>query len=138
MSPARQLCWGGPGSFAARSPMATSAAASWVIPTANLHLPRDCRLRYGIYAVRIQIDGVWHDGVASFGSRPTFDDGAPRLETFVFDFSGDLYGKSVDVALVGHLRGEEKFDSLDALIAQMDRDSAKARALLAQTPPFLP
>lgn len=107
-------------------------------PTANLHLPRDCRLRYGIYAVRIQIDGVWHDGVASFGSRPTFDDGAPRLETFVFDFSGDLYGKSVDVALVGYLRGEEKFDSLDALIAQMDRDSAKARALLAQTPPFLP
>ena len=79
-------------------------------PTANLHLPRDCRLQYGIYAVRMKIDGVWHDGVASFGSRPTFDDGAPRLETFVFDFSGDLYGKTVDVAFVGFLRGEEKFD----------------------------
>lgn len=107
-------------------------------PTANLHLARDCRLRYGIYAVRMRIDGVWRDGVASFGSRPTFDDGAPRLETFVFDFSGDLYGKSVDVALVEFLRGEEKFDSLPALIAQMDTDSARARALLAETPPFLP
>lgn len=107
-------------------------------PTANLHLPRDCRLRYGIYAVRMRIDGVWHDGVASFGSRPTFDDGAPRLETFVFDFTGDLYGRSVDVALVDYLRGEEKFDSLPALIAQMDADSARARAVLARTPPFLP
>jgi riboflavin kinase/FMN adenylyltransferase len=107
-------------------------------PTANLHLPRDCRLAYGIYAVRIRIDGVWHDGVASFGSRPTFDDGAPRLETFVFDFSGDLYGRQVDVALVARLRGEAKFDSLPALITQMDADSAEARDILARTPPFLP
>ncbi len=107
-------------------------------PTANMHLARDCRLRHGIYAVRMKIDGVWRDGVASFGRRPTFDDGAPRLETFVFDFSGDLYGKTVDVALVGWLRGEEKFDSLEALIAQMDADSARARDILAGTPLFLP
>jgi riboflavin kinase / FMN adenylyltransferase len=107
-------------------------------PTANMHLARDCRLRFGIYAVRIRIDGLWHDGVASFGSRPTFDDGAPRLETFVFDFSGDLYGKVVDVAFVAFLRGEAKFDSLDALIAQMDADSARARGILAATPAFLP
>lgn len=106
-------------------------------PTANMHLPRDCRLRYGIYAVRMKVDGVWRDGVASFGSRPTFDDGAPRLESFLFDFSGDLYGKTVDVALVAWLRGEAKFDSLEALIAQMDKDSLQARAILAQTPPFL-
>lgn len=107
-------------------------------PTANMHLPRDCRLKYGIYAVRMKIDGVWHDGVASFGSRPTFDDGAPRLETFVFDFSGDLYGEQVDVAFVAWLRGEAKFDSLPALIAQMDADSLRARDILGQTPPFLP
>ncbi|MFC5294798.1 bifunctional riboflavin kinase/FAD synthetase [Bosea minatitlanensis] len=107
-------------------------------PTANMHLARDCRLRHGIYAVRMRIDGVWHDGVASFGSRPTFDDGAPRLETFVFDFSGDLYGKRVDVAFVDWLRGEAKFDSLEALVAQMDADSARAREILAKTPPFLP
>lgn len=107
-------------------------------PTANMHLARDCRLKYGIYAVRMKIDGTWRDGVASFGSRPTFDDGAPRLETFVFDFSGDLYGKQVDVAFVAWLRGEAKFDSLEALIAQMDEDSARAREILAATPPFLP
>lgn len=112
-------------------------------PTANVHLARDCRLRHGIYAVRMKIDGAWHDGVASFGRRPTFDDGAPRLETFVFDFSGDLYGKRVDVAFVGWLRGEEKFDSLEALIVQMDADSARARDILAHSPrfdplPFLP
>lgn len=107
-------------------------------PTANMHLAHDCRLRFGIYAVRMKIDGVWRDGVASFGSRPTFDDGAPKLETFVFDFSGDLYGKTVDVAFVAFLRGEAKFDSLDALIAQMDADSAKARGILAATPAFLP
>lgn len=107
-------------------------------PTANMHLARDCRLKYGIYAVRMKIDGIWHDGVASFGSRPTFDDGAPRLETFVFDFSGDLYGQQVDVAFVAWLRGEAKFDSLEALIAQMDADSARAREILSTTPPFLP
>lgn len=107
-------------------------------PTANMHLARDCRLRHGIYAVRIRIDGIWHDGVASFGSRPTFDDGPPKLETFVFDFSGDLYGRQVDVALVAWLRGEAKFDTLEALIVQMDADSAKARDILTKTPPFLP
>jgi riboflavin kinase/FMN adenylyltransferase len=107
-------------------------------PTANMHLGRDCRLRYGIYAVRMKIDGIWRDGVASFGSRPTFDDGAPRLETFVFDFAGDLYGKQVDVALVAWLRGEAKFEALAALVAQMDADSRNARDILAKTPPFLP
>ncbi|WP_306227078.1 bifunctional riboflavin kinase/FAD synthetase [Bosea beijingensis] len=107
-------------------------------PTANMQLARDCRLRHGIYAVRMKIDGTWHDGVASFGRRPTFDDGAPRLETFVFDFSGDLYGQRVDVAFVDWLRGEEKFDSLEALIVQMDADSAHARDILVGTPPFLP
>ncbi len=106
-------------------------------PTANIHLARDCRLRYGIYAVRMKLDGVWRDGVASFGSRPTFDDGAPRLETFLFDFSGDLYGRIADVAFVAWLRGELKFDSLPALIARMDEDSREARAILARTPPFL-
>jgi riboflavin kinase/FMN adenylyltransferase len=107
-------------------------------PTANMHLARDCRLKYGIYAVRMKIDGTWHDGVASFGRRPTFDDGAPRLETFVFDFAGDLYGQQVDVALVAWLRGEAKFDTLEALITQMDADSARAREILSTTPPFLP
>lgn len=101
-------------------------------PTANLRLDPECGLRHGIYAVRIMIEGRTHAAVASFGRRPTFDDGAPLLEVFVFDFSGDLYGKTVEVAFVAFLRGEEKFDSVEALIAQMDRDSAAARMLLAE------
>lgn len=99
-------------------------------PTANMLLPADNRLRHGIYAVNMCIDGEWHPGVASFGRRPTFDDGAPRLETFVFDFSGDLYGRTVDVEFAGWIRGEQKFDSVEALIAQMDADSERARVLL--------
>lgn len=100
-------------------------------PTANMRLHEGCRLAHGIYAVRVAIDGAIREGVASYGRRPTFDDGAPLLETFVFDFSDDLYGREVAVELVAFLRGEERFDSAEALIAQMDRDAAEARTRLA-------
>jgi riboflavin kinase/FMN adenylyltransferase len=82
--------------------------------------------------VTIGIDGVLRDAVASFGRRPTFDNGAPLLEVFVFDFSGDLYGKEVEVAFYGFIRGEEKFDSVEELIARMEDDSVRARAILAR------
>jgi riboflavin kinase/FMN adenylyltransferase len=102
-------------------------------PTANVRLDPSCRLRHGIYAVRLTMDGVPYGGVASFGRRPTVTDaGAPLLETFVFDFEGDLYGKTVEVTFVGWIRGEEKFPSLDALVAEMNRDKEKARAMLAK------
>jgi riboflavin kinase/FMN adenylyltransferase len=100
-------------------------------PTANLRLPDDCGLAHGIYAVRAVLEGKTLDGVASFGRRPTFDNGAPLLEVHLFDFKGDLYGRTLDVAFVGWIRGEERFDSVDALVARMDRDSAEARRLLA-------
>ena len=101
-------------------------------PTANVELDASCRLRHGIYAVKLTVDGVTHGGVANFGRRPTVtDSGAPLLEVFVFDFSGDLYGKTVEVSFVGWIRGEEKFDGLEALVAEMNRDKEKARALLA-------
>lgn len=100
-------------------------------PTANMALAPGTGLRHGIYAVRVRIDGAEHPGVASFGRRPTFDNGAPLLETHVFDFRGDLYGKVIDVAFVRYLRPEAKFDTLDALVRQMDADSATARAVLA-------
>ena len=103
-------------------------------PTANIRLSPDCRLRHGIYAVRVSIDGVVHDGVASFGRRPTFDDGAPLLEVFVFDFSGSLYDKSLDVEFCAWIRGEEKFDGIEPLIARMAIDSAQARTALARGP----
>ncbi|MFK8253563.1 bifunctional riboflavin kinase/FAD synthetase [Ancylobacter terrae] len=99
-------------------------------PTANMRLDPTIALAHGIYAVTAEIDGVRHAAVASFGRRPTFDDGAPRLEVFVFDFAGDLYGKRLRVAFHAYLRPELKFDSVDALIVQMDADSAAARRVL--------
>lgn len=100
-------------------------------PTANIALG-DCDLAHGIYAVRIGLpDGTVKDGVASYGRRPTFDDGAPLLEVNLFDFSGDLYGQELAVEVVGYIRGEEKFDSAEALIAQMHLDSEEARRMLA-------
>lgn len=102
-------------------------------PTANLALPAGTELAFGIYAVRVRLGDRTVDGVASYGRRPTFDDGAPLLEVHLFDFAGDLYGQELDVALVGYIRPEMKFESIDALIAQMDRDSATAKDILAGT-----
>jgi riboflavin kinase/FMN adenylyltransferase len=101
-------------------------------PTANLRLDDHCRLRHGIYAVRVKVGGQVHGGVASFGRRPTFDNGAPLLEVFLFDFSGDLYGQVVDVEILGWIRGEERFDSAEALVERMDDDSRRAKAMLAE------
>jgi len=107
-------------------------------PTANMALPETMALKHGIYAVRFRrADGALHDGVASFGRRPTVDDnGAPLLETFLFDYSGDLYWQVCRVSLFGYLRGEVKFEGLDALVAQMKRDEEEARALLAGVRPL--
>ncbi|HRJ69523.1 MAG TPA: bifunctional riboflavin kinase/FAD synthetase [Beijerinckiaceae bacterium] len=102
-------------------------------PTANLALDAGCGLRHGIYAVRVAHAGNTYGGVASFGRRPTVDNGPPLLEVVLFDFSGDLYGQMLTVAFLAFLRPEEKFDSLDALVAQMNRDAEKARAIVRQT-----
>ncbi|WP_421577495.1 bifunctional riboflavin kinase/FAD synthetase [Shinella sp. M31] len=107
-------------------------------PTANMQLPPEVELRNGIYAVRFRRpDGSLHDGVASYGRRPTVtSNGAPLLETFLFDFSGDLYGEVSAVSFFGHLRDELKFDGLDALVVQMKRDEEEARALLSGVKPL--
>jgi riboflavin kinase/FMN adenylyltransferase len=107
-------------------------------PTANMKLSPEAALREGIYAVRLRrADGTLHDGVASFGRRPTVDpNGAPLLETYVFDFASDLYGETCQVSFFGFLRSEIKFDGLDALVSQMQRDSAEARSLLAGITPL--
>ena len=111
-------------------------------PTANIRLDTNCGLKHGIYAVRVGRgqgkDQVRYDGVASFGRRPTFDNGAPLLEVFLFDFKGDLYGTVLDVAFIGFIREELKFDSVDALVVQMNDDSARARAMLAASPEAFP
>jgi riboflavin kinase / FMN adenylyltransferase len=107
-------------------------------PTANIRLDNNCALRHGIYAVRVGRGPERFDGVASFGRRPTFDNGAPLLEIFLFDFKGDLYGAALDVAFIGFIRDELKFSSVDALVTQMDDDSTRARAALAAAPEAFP
>lgn len=107
-------------------------------PTANMALAPETELKAGIYAVRFRRpDGSIRDGVASFGYRPTVtDNGAALLETFVFDFSGDLYGEVCSVSFFGHLRDELKFDGLDPLVAQIKRDEEEARAMLSGVQPL--
>ena len=103
-------------------------------PTANmsldgLHLPH-----LGVYAVLVDVLNGEHvgsyNGVASLGVRPMFGENTPNLETFIFDFSGDLYGATLSVALVEFMRPEKKFDSLENLIDQMDKDSLKSKEIL--------
>ena len=111
-------------------------------PTANIRLDKNCELKHGIYAVRVGHgqgkDQVRFDAVASFGRRPTFDNGAPLLEVFLFDFNGELYGAELDVAFISFIRDELKFDSVDALVKRMNEDSARARADLAAAPDAYP
>jgi riboflavin kinase/FMN adenylyltransferase len=107
-------------------------------PTANLRLDPDCGLKHGVYAVRVGVGGLRYDGVASFGRRPMFDSGAVLLEVFLFDFSGDLYGAALDVAVIAWIRPELKFDTIEELIRRMDDDSRIARAALARAPDAFP
>lgn len=102
-------------------------------PTANLQLGELIHPRHGVYAVRARIEGEadWRAGVANFGRTPTTGLRDPLLETHIFDFKGDIYGKRLEVQLVAYLRPEKRFDSLDLMVAQMHIDSAEARAILA-------
>ena len=106
-------------------------------PTANLaladlHLPK-----FGVYAVKVDVEEGPHrghyGGAASLGVRPTFGVNRPNLESYLFDFEGDIYGAPISVALVAYLRAEEKFDSVGDLVARMADDCARARTILAET-----
>jgi riboflavin kinase/FMN adenylyltransferase len=104
-------------------------------PTANLSVEGLSLPRLGIYAVIVDVltgpHRGRHAGAASLGVRPTFGENTPNFEVYLIDFNGDLYGEQLSVALVAYLRPEAKFDSLDALAAQMADDVAEARARLA-------
>ena len=102
-------------------------------PTANLRLGNYQRPQYGIYAVRVRVDGDKHDhpGVASIGIRPMFEPAEEFLEAHLFDFEGDLYGRRIEADLIAYLRREAKFDSVDSLIQQIRADEAEARRLLS-------
>src|SRR5262249_55602578 len=99
-------------------------------PTANVALGEHLRPRFGVYAVRALVDGEWRDAVANLGRRPTFGKLKENFEIHLFDFSGDLYGKVLRVALVEFIRPEMKFGGLDQLKAQIAADGEAARKLL--------
>jgi riboflavin kinase/FMN adenylyltransferase len=105
-------------------------------PTANIRMAPDFRLRHGIYAVRIKRGiGPVLDGVASYGRRPTFDNGAPLLEVYVFDFSASLYGEELAVTFLDWIRPELRFESVAALVEQMNADVTAARSVLSAAGP---
>ena len=105
-------------------------------PTANIHLNDLIHPRHGVYAVRTRVDGEqdWRDGVANFGRTPTTGLRDPLLETFIFDYDQDIYGKWLEVQLVSYLRPELKFDSVDDMITQMHKDAAESRVRLKAAP----
>ncbi|MBP9591769.1 MAG: bifunctional riboflavin kinase/FAD synthetase [Steroidobacteraceae bacterium] len=100
-------------------------------PTANLALHRKVVPLWGVFAVRVSGAGLAdHPAVVSLGTRPTINGTEPLLEVHVFDFDGDLYGRYLDVDFILRLRDERRFETIDALVAQMHRDAAAARAAL--------
>ncbi len=103
-------------------------------PTANMNITGLHQPKFGVYAVLVDVlegphRGTYH-GAASLGVRPMFDGEVPNLETYIFDFKGDLYGTPLSIGLVDYLRPELKFDGLEALIARMDADCLQARQIL--------
>ena len=105
-------------------------------PTANLTLLPGQTLAHGIYASRVIVDGQRFDAASYLGTRPTFDNGRPVLESFLFDFDGDLYGREIDIEFIQRLRGDRAFDSPDELAAQMDVDCRNAKTALAGAGPL--
>jgi len=101
-------------------------------PTANISLSDGQALRHGIYAVRVHEGGAIRHGAAYLGTRPTFDDGPPVLETFLLDYDGDLYGKTLEVEFIDYLRDDARFPDADSLVEQMRIDCEKAAKRLAE------
>ncbi|MFV2035206.1 MAG: bifunctional riboflavin kinase/FAD synthetase [Halocynthiibacter sp.] len=106
-------------------------------PTANMSIVGLHPPRFGVYAVKVDVNSGPHtgsyDGAASIGVRPMFGENLPNLESYLFDFKGDLYGEHLSVALVEYLRPEERFDDVGALISQMQADCARSREILSET-----
>jgi riboflavin kinase/FMN adenylyltransferase len=129
---------GHPWSVEARVEHGDARGRTMGFPTANMHLGHRLAPAFGVYAVRVVImDGrrtlARHEGVANFGVRPMYQVNVPLMETHLFDFDADLYGKYLSVELIQYIRPEAKFSSLEALIAQIAADSAKAQTILRKT-----
>ena len=95
-------------------------------PTANISMEGWIEPLFGVYAVNINVDGLFYRGVANLGVRPTFGKSSPILEVHLFDYSGDLYGKDIIISFIDFIRKEKKFDGIESLKKQIEIDSAKA------------
>ncbi|ODA67201.1 Riboflavin biosynthesis protein RibF [Methyloligella halotolerans] len=103
-------------------------------PTVNLKLHPGQDLAHGIYAVRVVVDGQPYDAAGYLGKRPTFDSGAPIFEAFLFDFDGDLYGKTVEIQFIDHIREDRTYETPEALSEQMDLDCKEIEQVLRTAP----
>ncbi|MGL1921055.1 MAG: bifunctional riboflavin kinase/FAD synthetase [Hyphomicrobiales bacterium] len=101
-------------------------------PTANIATRADCELKQGTYAAQIEIDGKLYQGAGNYGTRPTVNGIGARFEIFIFDFDQDIYGKQVKIYLHKYIRGDEKFDGLDALITAIDKDVTQIKQYFAK------
>ena len=103
-------------------------------PTANVN-PEEPYIipAIGVYAAKVKVGGTWHDGVLSIGLKPTFKSGetVPTIEAHLFDFDADIYGETISIAVMDYIRSEQKFNSIQDLIAQITADAEEARQRLA-------
>src|SRR5215212_11568008 len=98
-------------------------------PTANLVTQNELLPPHGVYATTITIDGIVHPGLTNIGTRPTFGETTPTIETHLLGYSGDLYGKRVRLGFVLRLRDERRFEDVDALRTQIEADQRRAERL---------
>jgi riboflavin kinase/FMN adenylyltransferase len=103
-------------------------------PTANVALAKGTALAHGIYATFVHVHGERYMGAAYLGTRPTFDNGAAVLEVFLLDFDGDLYGREIEIEFIDFIRGDRRFETVQALTSQMQKDVARAREILSSVP----
>jgi riboflavin kinase/FMN adenylyltransferase len=105
-------------------------------PTANIKLENSINPARGVYAIRVGISNgirtIWHNGIANFGIRPTFNGDTPLLEVHIFDYTGNLYEKKLRVALIDYIRPERAFNKISDLILQIKKDCVKARSVLVR------
>ena len=101
-------------------------------PTANLAVPAGFPLSDGVYRSRAEVGGRWYDSMSNLGCNPTVGGGERRLETYIFDFSGELYGSRLRVELLDRIRDERRFSTLEELQAQIAEDRAAVLRLLGR------
>jgi riboflavin kinase/FMN adenylyltransferase len=105
-------------------------------PTANIESSDKYKIipGYGVYAVKVELSGTEYDGMLNIGTRPTFNNNADNrsIEVHIFDFKGDIYGKEITLKFIGKIRDEQKFDNIEMLVSQLEKDKETALSILSK------